>query len=170
MDSTNALPGAAIQVEDLEGILDAVTQHVYRYARFRMMNAQDAEDATMETLHALRRTPERFLRAENPVFFAIGVCRRKIANIARANRVVRVFKKPAPDWTFRSERQIAIGQTLARLSPEHREVLALKYFHEFTVEEIAVLIGRSPAATNSLLQRAREAFAEQAPSREVFGC
>jgi DNA-directed RNA polymerase specialized sigma24 family protein len=47
-------------------------------------------------------------------------------------------------------------------------VLALKYFHEFTQEEIATLIGRSPAAVNSLLQRARQAFAEISPKREVF--
>jgi RNA polymerase sigma factor (sigma-70 family) len=65
---------------------------------------------------------------------------------------------------------VAVGQILSRLSPDHREVLALKYFHELTLEEIASLTGRSPAAINSLLQRAREAFAQQAPSREVFGC
>lgn len=133
-----------------------------------MMNTQDAEDATMETLHALRQAPVPFLQANNPIFYAIGVCRRKIANISRANRFSRFFRKPDSDWASRSERHVVIGQTLARLSPEHREVLGLKYFHEFSLEEIADLIGRSSAATNSLLQRAREAFAEQAPAREAF--
>jgi RNA polymerase sigma-70 factor (ECF subfamily) len=158
------------QARELEQALEAVTQHVYRYARFRMMNTQDAEDATMETIHALRKRPGPFLSADNPIHFAIGVCRRKIANIARAARITRLFKKPEPDWTFRSDTHVAVGQTLERLSPEHREVLALKYFHEFSIDEISALMGRSPAAVNSLLQRARQAFVEKAPSREVFGC
>jgi RNA polymerase sigma-70 factor (ECF subfamily) len=161
-------PQSVSKAEDLEEALESVAQDVYRYARFRMMNIQDAEDATMETLHALRRNSRPFLEARSRTFFAIGVCRRKIANIVRANRFKWFAKRPESDLASMTESQVAIGQTLAQLSPEHREILALKYFHEFTQDEIAALIGRSPSAVNSLLQRARQAFAEISPSREVF--
>ena len=52
-----------------------------------------------------------------------------------------------------------IIEVLRRLSPEHRLVLVLRYYDELTAEQIAVTIGRSVDATNSLLSRARSAFA-----------
>jgi RNA polymerase sigma-70 factor (ECF subfamily) len=54
---------------------------------------------------------------------------------------------------------------LDRLSDDHREALALKYLNDLSVDEIAAVMGRSSAAVNSLLQRAREAFANAAGDR-----
>ena len=162
------MSATSASISELDLAIEAVTHDVYRYARFRLDNTHDAEDATMETLHALRKESKSFLRSGSQTFFAIGVCRRKIANIVRANRFRFWPRRSSSDPTVMTDSQIVVSQILARLNPEHREVLALKYFHEFTQEEIAKLMDRTPTAVNSLLQRARQAFAELAPDRKVF--
>jgi RNA polymerase sigma factor (sigma-70 family) len=44
---------------------------------------------------------------------------------------------------------------MARLNADQQEVLLLKYWERLSLAEIGVVMGRSPAAVNSLLQRAR---------------
>jgi RNA polymerase sigma-70 factor (ECF subfamily) len=51
-----------------------------------------------------------------------------------------------------------IVQSLCALSSEHRLVLVLKYLDDFTVEQIASVLDRSPHAVESLLARARRAL------------
>ena len=50
---------------------------------------------------------------------------------------------------------------LSDLTEVHREVLVLKYVNGLSIEEIAKVIGKSAAATNSLLQRARQSLRER---------
>lgn len=68
-------------------------------------------------------------------------------------------REPSEDRCQEHDSRISVAAALRQLSDDQREVLALKYFHEFSAQEIAELMGRTPAAVNSLLQRARDAFA-----------
>jgi RNA polymerase sigma-70 factor (ECF subfamily) len=52
----------------------------------------------------------------------------------------------------------AVIRALGRLSPDHRQVLVLKYLDGLPVVEIAAHIGRSRVQVQSLLQRARDAL------------
>jgi RNA polymerase sigma-70 factor (ECF subfamily) len=47
---------------------------------------------------------------------------------------------------------------LGELSPTHQAVLSLRYFDDLPVAEVALTLGRSVHATESLLNRAKAAF------------
>ena len=54
-----------------------------------------------------------------------------------------------------------------RLPKSYRDVLYWKYADNMSLDEIAVVLGNTRSATNSLLYRAREAFRREAT---LLGC
>ncbi len=54
--------------------------------------------------------------------------------------------------------QLTAGAVLDRLRPDHRSVLTFRYLDSLPVPDVAVLLGRSVHATESLLVRARAAL------------
>jgi len=54
----------------------------------------------------------------------------------------------------------AIRQTVNKLPPRYVRVLELKYGDELSISEMAVMLGLSEAAVQSLLARARRAFSD----------
>jgi RNA polymerase sigma-70 factor (ECF subfamily) len=144
----------------MDSMMVNVLTDVQRYAQFRLGNLEDAEDAAMETWQAISARPEPFLTADDPRRYAIGICRRKVADQIRRRRW-KLAISPAPEPAD-PDQQLMVSRTLAQLPDDQREVLALKYFHQFSAAEIAQIMGRTPVAINSLLQRARDAFAAAA--------
>ena len=65
----------------------------------------------------------------------------------------------------RKEVQWLIHETVYGLRPPHRKVLTLKYLNGRKVSEIAVVMGQSEKAVESLLSRARQAFKNALLSR-----
>ena len=63
---------------------------------------------------------------------------------------VRLIIEPPPDQDLKN--------ALASLSPDHREVLVLKYVEELSVGEIATVLSLSEHAVESRLARARKAL------------
>ncbi len=133
---------------------------VYRYALGRLGSREDAEDAAMETYLAYRATPPR-RKAREPRLYLFGIAARKIADVLRRRTKDRRPGLQASRREDEEQRQ-TIEAVLGRLPEAQREVLILKYLHEFTVQEIARIVRKSPQAVNSLLQRAREGFREEA--------
>ena len=58
----------------------------------------------------------------------------------------------------RSERRQELRRLVAGLPEPQREALLLQYVESLTIAQIATVLHRSPAAVNSLLQRARAAL------------
>lgn len=140
---------------------------VYRYfVRATLGDQATAEDLTQETFAAvmLAARTERVDALTMP--WVMGVARHKLVDHYR--RVEREQRRLERSWD--ATLRLAVGtdgdhdggevvEVLRRLNAEHRLVLVLKYYEELTVEQIAETIGRSVDATNSLLSRARTAFA-----------
>ena len=62
---------------------------------------------------------------------------------------------------FREERKRLLHRALLKLKPEHRQVLWLLYFEEFSAKEAAAVLKRSVHSTESLAYRARKALKSQ---------
>jgi len=140
---------------------------VYRYlVRATLGDRATAEDLTQETFAAVI-VAARAGRADALTLpWVMGVARHKLVDHYR--RVEREQRRLERSW--HSATQLAtdsesgsdggeIVDVLRLLTAEHRLVLVLKYYDELTAEQIATMIGRSVDATNSLLSRARTAFA-----------
>ena len=59
---------------------------------------------------------------------------------------------------FPQERTIAVQETLDRMAPRLKEVIALYYFQELSKREIAEILGVSTGTVGARLRKAREAF------------
>ena len=66
------------------------------------------------------------------------------------------------EMVVKEEIQLLIHETIAELYSRYRKVLILKYVENRKVAEIAVMLGQSEKAIESLLSRSRQAF------RKVF--
>lgn len=127
--------------------------------------AQEAFVEAYFQLECLRR-PERFggwLR-RIVAHTAITAYRRRrsaaVAELSAATDGVHLHSRygvPTPhDEVEDEEQRNQVHAALQTLSPEHREVLILFYFEEYTYEELAGRLRRSVPAIKSLLHRARE--------------
>jgi len=66
-----------------------------------------------------------------------------------------------PEVTLQKKnRAEALRQSLRRLSPEHREVIDLAYYHGKSVKEIAEIVSISEATVKTRMFRARRKLAE----------
>jgi len=65
-----------------------------------------------------------------------------------------------PEWVLqRRETAALVGATLSSLPPDYRHALLQKYVEELSVADMGAANGRGTKATESLLTRARVAFA-----------
>lgn len=77
---------------------------------------------------------------------------------------------PGPEYVVeRQERDLVMQQMLAQLSPDHRAIVALRYWHELSYREIAQVVGISEGAVKSRLFRARGSLAQMWREREAEG-
>ncbi|RYG36535.1 RNA polymerase sigma factor [bacterium] len=128
---------------------------VYRFVSAQMRRREDAEDVVMETFAAAFRDFRRVESATNQSHWLLGIARRKIADFYRQH--YRRSEKPLGNDDFVTTPEgYGARAAMAELPEGQREVLILKYVSGLSIEEISGVIRRSPAATNSLLQRGRE--------------
>lgn len=140
---------------------------LYRFAAVRLGPGPDAEDVAAETLAAAvegwskrpRRAPtspdDDPLRA-----WLYGIARRKVVDALRQRERLT---KPVPATVDPSDRETALSlaAVLAEIPDDQREALLLKYVDGLTLEEIATVLERTPAAVGSLLHRARASARER---------
>lgn len=155
-----------------ERYLDAV----FRYVSRRIARREEAEDVTAEVFASAFEQLPRFRRDCPPRLWLRGIARRKVADaLRRRGRRPETLASEMPVRSAGMDRSTdaaahpetpeaalqrrealrAIREALDALKPEQREALLLQYVEELSIAEIAVVMGRSTGAVNSLLQRAR---------------
>lgn len=116
----------------------------------------------MEVFAAAFADFAKIQRAEDQKVWLLAIARRKVADHLR--RKYRRAEQPLASaetnagMPMFSEIQIATRGALEQLPENQREALVLKYINGLSTEEVGHVIRRSMAATNSLLQRARESL------------
>ena len=153
---------------------------VYRYVYRRLPHVQEAEDVTAEVFAAAFHSLPRFRGNSSPYAWLLGIARRKVADSLRwrsrrretlvtdlatdesgANDFINAAAphEDGPEATMqRAEARATLRRIVGELKEEQREALLLQYVEGLSVAEIAVVMQRSTAAVNSLLQRARAAI------------
>jgi RNA polymerase sigma-70 factor (ECF subfamily) len=133
-----------------------------------------AEDVTAQSLAAAVRSVGRFdPRKASLSTWLYGIARRLLQGELRKQRRRRsvpasaevswednahlvVGADPESDLSSRLEAQRKVQLLASTLSSAEMEVLVLHFVDEFTVKEIAGIVGRSWRAVDSLLYRAKE--------------
>jgi RNA polymerase sigma-70 factor (ECF subfamily) len=149
--------------------LDPVTQFpllyqreyasIYRTVRAIVLDPGEAEDLTQETFTRAYRARERY-RPTAPV----GAWLHRIAvNTAishlrkrRLTRLLpmRLYQTPDDHDYARSEARGICEQALAELSPQLRAAVVLQYFHDYSRDEIAQILGIPSGTVASRIAKA----------------
>ena len=155
---------------------------LYRFAVARMADDPDAaRDVTQITLTKVVRKMHTY-RGESALFtWMCAICRNEISDwLARQGRhrehivltedfpevmaVVDSFRAPAadgPERQYRREESMRLIQVaLDRLPARYGDVLEWKYVQGWSVREIAERLGIGTEAAQSLIARAKRAFAD----------
>jgi RNA polymerase sigma-70 factor (ECF subfamily) len=155
--------GEAADIAAFEALYERLLPIVYGYLLRRVGgDVQAAEDLTQETfLAAVRSLPPRI---DSPEAWIVTIARRRFVDHlrreGRSPRQVALAVDPPqrgwpPDWSH-DERRVTAA--LSRLDPTHQLALVLRHVDDLPVAEVAGMLERSIAATESLLSRARRAL------------
>jgi RNA polymerase sigma-70 factor, ECF subfamily len=149
-------------VSDLEALFRMHWPRAFRAAYLVTHDRAAAEDVAQESFLAAIRSLDRFDRRRpfGPWLHRIAVNRAIDWTRARTLRgeVELLDTVPAPDQSPPGDETLA---ALARLSPEHRAVIVMRYLLEFTPGEIATALDLPRGTVNSRLRRGLDALGEE---------
>ena len=151
-------------------LVDRYEPDLARYARWALGSEDDAADAVQD---ALVRAYRSLHRCADPARFkgwlfriVSNRCKTRLAR-HRRRRTERLADLPAEpevdqadpgEDAERRDRREQLKRALEALSPEHREVLVLRYVNEMSVPEMADALDLSVSAVKMRLHRGREAL------------
>jgi RNA polymerase sigma-70 factor (ECF subfamily) len=146
----------------------------YRLATFILRDRFAAEDAVQEAalLAWDRRRTLRNSQAVEGWFtrILVNVCRDELRRRARRPHVIAI-DPPAGISVGQSTPGIDLATAIGRLTPDEQGLLALRYGREFTVPEIADLLGipegTAKSRLHSTIQHLRAAFDAEGRSEEA---
>jgi RNA polymerase sigma-70 factor (ECF subfamily) len=155
---------------------DLADQHLdasYRLAHAILGDRAEAEDATHDALvTAWRRWSSLRDHAKFEAWFhriLVNTCRNRIRQSSRrrTDDLSASLAMPGADPIRGSDDRQQMGDALGRLSPDHRSVLALRYYLDLPIEEIASRLGVPAGTVNSrihyALKELRIAFGDAGP-------
>jgi RNA polymerase sigma-70 factor (ECF subfamily) len=150
----------AARAEVFRRLADRHLDRAYGLARVILGNHAEAEDATHDAFviawrkSSSLRDPERF----EPWFdrIVINTCRNRLKSNRRheATDLSPDMGGLAADAYGQIDDRQALGAAFARLSPDHRVVVALRYYRDLTVEDIAIRLDIRPGTVKSRLHYA----------------
>lgn len=173
--TNEALP---LDKRDLVEVYERYNLPLFRYAVRLLSDPDLAEECVAETFSRLLQAvktgggPRDNMRA-----YLYRVVHNWITDYYRSKQPVHSLdldlpadpiENPSAVVSVNLERE-RVRQALLRLSPEHRQVVVLRFFEDWPHDEIAALIGKTAEATRALQHRAlaslRKMLAEQEDER-----
>jgi RNA polymerase sigma-70 factor (ECF subfamily) len=143
-------------------------QKVYRFVLRMVGNGATAEDVVSDVFIDLWRQAASFEGRARLSTWLLAIARNKALSAMRG-RLDRPLEDamaiPDPasmaDETLdASQRSVVLRGCLAQLSPAHREIVDLVYYHEKSVEEASAILGVPAATVKTRMFYARKRLAE----------
>jgi RNA polymerase sigma-70 factor (ECF subfamily) len=124
----------------------------YRLARAILRDPSEAQDATHD---ALLQAWRKWSSLRNPSHFEhwfdrilVNICRNRLQHASRwqASDISTELVIASGDPFGQADDRDVLGTAIATLSPDHRVIVALRYYRDLPVDEIATRLG-IPAGT-----------------------
>jgi len=155
MDNTSIRP-----VDRIEEIMDTYGDRLFRLCLVTLGNASDAEDAVQETfLTYIKKTPV-FKDPEHEKAWLITVASNKCRDILRFRTRHPIVDIEDFQGYIREMPDSGIMEALMTIPEKFRIVLLLYYVEEYSMADIAKIIGRTSSAVKMRLQKGRSLLKE----------
>jgi RNA polymerase sigma-70 factor (ECF subfamily) len=170
--ASDAIPNAATATAPPFALLyEECRLPVYRFLRSRCRSDDEAADLTASTFERALRSFGSYDASRAPLPWLLRIARNTAIDAARRLRPVASLEEvsdpaaPAesdsPEVRYlHAERDAELRRLVFGLPDVARDAVALRYGAELSAREIAIVIGRSEAATRKVLQRALAALRE----------
>jgi RNA polymerase sigma-70 factor (ECF subfamily) len=143
---------------------------VYRFVLRLVRNEATAEDLISDVFLDVWRQAGKFEGRSQVSTWLLSIARFKALSAMRkrtdqelddetAEAVVDTSDDPEVSLA-KKDKGAALQQCLTALSPEHREIIDLVYYHEKSVEEVAGIVGIPEATVKTRMFYARKKLAE----------
>jgi RNA polymerase sigma-70 factor (ECF subfamily) len=173
---------ASIAAHDKNAMHVLFVRHQVRVFRFltRLLgDAVAAEDLVSETFIEIWRHAAQFESRAKASTWILGIARHKAASARRQRSFARLedgaielIKDPDDDPEMvaqKSKRNALLRECLQRLSPAHREILDLIYYHEQSIAAAALIVGVPANTVKTRAHNARRRVAQLMAARGVQG-
>lgn len=128
---------------------------IFRLAMTYLNNIQDAEDITQDVFIKLYKNNKSFRTDEDEKAWLIRVTINASKDLLKS----AWFKKTMPideNIIFEDESQGDLFYAVHQLEPKYRSVVHLYYYEDYSVKEIAKILGLRETAVQTRLYRARK--------------
>jgi RNA polymerase sigma-70 factor, ECF subfamily len=155
-DTSDETLVAQIAGRDKRALQQLYSRHHVRIYRFALRFLNDeaaAEDTVSEVFIDVWRQAERFEGRSQVTTWLLAIARNKALSMLRrrSNEEVAMLK---------SQRASVLQDCLTQLSPAHREIVDLVYYHEKSVEEVAEIISVPANTVKTRMFYARKRIGE----------
>jgi len=143
---------------------------VYRFILRMVRDATTAEDLTSQVFLDVWRTASQFQRRSQVSTWLLSIARFKALTALRQRRHEDIDQEEMLEIADESETpEASLGRSttnailracVAKLSPAHREIIDLVYYHEKSVEEVGQLIGIPQSTVKTRMFYARKQLAD----------
>lgn len=147
---------------------------------YRMLgNAQEAEDAAQETFWRAYQAIRRYDRNRPFATWLLSIAAHYCIDQQRKKRITTMeiedwMEEVIPDHAPQPEKQLgdieermSIQAMLHFLNPQDRAAVILRYWHEYSEEEISQALQLSVSAVKSRLHRARLKLAQRHQNQQI---
>jgi RNA polymerase sigma-70 factor (ECF subfamily) len=134
---------------------------VFAYLRHVGADRETAADLTQETFVRALGAAHRFRGEGSVTTWLVGIARHVFFESLRKQRGPEVHDAPTPDLDPSASDALDVERALARVAPEHREVLVLRIVLDLSGEDAAAILGVSHDVVRQRLTRAKEAFRKE---------
>ena len=143
---------------------------IYRFALRFLNDEAAAEDTVSEVFIDVWRQAERFEGRSQVTTWLLAIARNKALSLLRRrssealdDEVAEFIEDPSdhPEVAMlKSQRASVLQDCLTQLSPAHREIVDLVYYHEKSVEEVAEIISVPANTVKTRMFYARKRIGE----------
>lgn len=155
MNNTSARPA-----DNMERIMQTYGNMLFRVCLITLGNANDAEDAVQEILIKYLQKAPAFEDAEHEKAWLIRVATNQCRDMLRFRSRHPVINIEEINEFTGEKSDSGIMEALMTLPDKFRTVLLLHYVEEYSVREIARIIGKTASAIKMRLQKGRKLLRE----------
>lgn len=146
-----------------EELVSSVRTKLYRIAFSYVRNEQDALDLYQETIYEAYRSLRKLKKPESFISWIVRivVCK-AIDFIRKESRHFATSDQQVFDTLLYVENATSISQSLdlshalSTLEPHYRMIIALRYYYDFSIKEIASLLHSPEGTVKSYISRAKK--------------